>query len=70
MNNKYFISITLFLVIITKKYYDYKSIKKKFISKETQSDLNIQRINQLEEYELDLNIIDNCAEQYKWKFIN
>ena len=70
MNNKYLISITLFLVIITKKYYDYKSIKKKFISKETQSDLNIQRINQLEEYELDLNIIDNCAEQYKWKFIN
>ena len=71
MINKYYISISFLILLISKKYYNKKiSNKKKFISKETQTDLTINRINQLEEYEDDLVTIYNNEEQYKWKFID
>tara|TARA_B100001093_G_C26599812_1_gene915375 strand:- start:417 stop:605 length:189 start_codon:yes stop_codon:yes gene_type:complete len=62
--------------MVSKKYYNYnkkknkKKNKKSFSSKETQTDLTIKRINQLEEYEDDLVTIYSNEEQYKWNLID
>ena len=67
MINKYTLGIAILAFIINKNYINNKKI---YVTKETQTDLTMKKIKQLEDYEDDLITIFNSNEEYKWKFID